>query len=163
VEVPYFLREYDPDALHFYLTATTPETRDAEFSWEDFVERNNWVLSVNEGTSWSPPGATWRPEVEATQDGHAPFLQNWPKEPRAKSTYKHYITRQISCQSRGCVVKRCGHQRRSTKRLTRGRSRCTISLGERRGAGTDNGEPCAASGGGNDDCGYPSRRGDPFL
>jgi methionyl-tRNA synthetase len=36
VEVPYFLTKYDPDALRFYLTATLPETRDTEFSWEDF-------------------------------------------------------------------------------------------------------------------------------
>ena len=49
VEVPCFLSKYDPDALRFYLTATAPETRDTEFSWEDFVERNNRVLSVNEG------------------------------------------------------------------------------------------------------------------
>ena len=49
VEVPYFLNKYDPDALRFYLTATAPETRDTEFSWEDFVERNNRVLRVNEG------------------------------------------------------------------------------------------------------------------
>jgi methionyl-tRNA synthetase len=49
VEVPYFLERYDPDALRFYLTATAPETRDTEFSWEDFVERNNRVLSANEG------------------------------------------------------------------------------------------------------------------
>jgi methionyl-tRNA synthetase len=34
--------------LRFYLTATVPETRDTEFSWEDFVERNNNEL-----------GATW--------------------------------------------------------------------------------------------------------
>jgi methionyl-tRNA synthetase len=59
VEVPYFLTKYDPDPLRFYLTATAPETRDTEFSWEDFVERNNWVLSVSEGTSCWPPGATW--------------------------------------------------------------------------------------------------------
>jgi methionyl-tRNA synthetase len=49
VEVPYFLSKYDPDALRFYLTATLPETRDTEFSWEDFVERNNPVLSAAEG------------------------------------------------------------------------------------------------------------------
>jgi methionyl-tRNA synthetase len=49
VEVPYFLTKYDPDALRFYLTATLPETRDTEFSWEDFVERNNRVLSLGEG------------------------------------------------------------------------------------------------------------------
>jgi leucyl-tRNA synthetase len=41
VEVPYFLSKYDPDPLRFYLTATAPETCDTEFSWEDFVERNN--------------------------------------------------------------------------------------------------------------------------
>jgi methionyl-tRNA synthetase len=66
VDVPDFLSEYDPDALRFYLTATAPETRDTEacperlegFSWEDFVERNNHVLSAAKETSWSPPGAT---------------------------------------------------------------------------------------------------------
>ena len=41
MDVPYFLSKYDPDALRFYLTAVAPETRDTEFSWEDFVERNN--------------------------------------------------------------------------------------------------------------------------
>ncbi len=45
VEVPYFLSKYDPDALRFYLTAVAPKTRDTEFSWEDFVERNNRVLN----------------------------------------------------------------------------------------------------------------------
>jgi methionyl-tRNA synthetase len=49
VEVPYFLEHYDPDALRFYLTATAPETRDTEFSWEDFVERNNNELVATWG------------------------------------------------------------------------------------------------------------------
>jgi methionyl-tRNA synthetase len=49
VEVPYFLSKYDPDALCFYLTATAPETRDTEFSWEDFVERNNNELVATWG------------------------------------------------------------------------------------------------------------------
>jgi methionyl-tRNA synthetase len=49
VEVPYFLDKYDPDALRFYLTATAPETRDTEFSWEDFVERNNNELVATWG------------------------------------------------------------------------------------------------------------------
>jgi methionyl-tRNA synthetase len=47
--VPYFLNKYDPDALRYYLTTTAPETRDTEFSWEHFVERNSRVLSANEG------------------------------------------------------------------------------------------------------------------
>jgi methionyl-tRNA synthetase len=49
VDVPYFLSKYDPDALRFYLTAVAPETRDTEFSWEDFVERNNNELVATWG------------------------------------------------------------------------------------------------------------------
>jgi methionyl-tRNA synthetase len=49
VEVPYFLEKYDPDALRLYLTATAPETRNTEFSWEDFVERNNNELVATWG------------------------------------------------------------------------------------------------------------------
>jgi len=49
VEVPYFLEKYDPDALRFYLTSIAPETRDTEFSWEDFVERNNNELVATWG------------------------------------------------------------------------------------------------------------------
>jgi methionyl-tRNA synthetase len=37
------------DALRFYLTATLPETRDTEFSWEDVVERNNNELVATWG------------------------------------------------------------------------------------------------------------------
>jgi methionyl-tRNA synthetase len=47
--VPYYLSKYDPDPLRFYLTATAPETRDTEFSWEDFVERNNNELVATWG------------------------------------------------------------------------------------------------------------------
>ena len=50
VEVPYFLSKYDPDALRFYLTAVAPETRDTEFSWEDFIERNNNELVATWGS-----------------------------------------------------------------------------------------------------------------
>jgi methionyl-tRNA synthetase len=49
VEVSYFLSKYDPDALRFYLTAVAPETRDTEFAWEDFVERNNNELVATWG------------------------------------------------------------------------------------------------------------------
>ena len=50
MEVPYFLSKYHPDTLCCYLTATAPETRDTEFSWEDFVERNNNELVATWGT-----------------------------------------------------------------------------------------------------------------
>jgi methionyl-tRNA synthetase len=56
VDVPYFLSKYHPDPLRYYLTAVAPETRDTEFSWEEFVERNNLVLRANEGNELV---ATW--------------------------------------------------------------------------------------------------------
>jgi methionyl-tRNA synthetase len=49
------LSKYDPDALRFYLTATAPETRDTEFSWEDFVERNNNELVATWGNLCQRP------------------------------------------------------------------------------------------------------------
>jgi methionyl-tRNA synthetase len=39
-----FLSRYDADALRYYLTANAPETRDTDFTWEDFVRRNNGEL-----------------------------------------------------------------------------------------------------------------------
>jgi len=35
------LDRFDPDAIRYYLAATMPETRDSDFTWEDFVTRNN--------------------------------------------------------------------------------------------------------------------------
>jgi methionyl-tRNA synthetase len=55
VEVPYFLSKYNPDPLRYYLTATAPETHDTEFSWEDFVERNNNELVATWGNLGQRP------------------------------------------------------------------------------------------------------------
>lgn len=38
---PDLLERYDPDAIRFYLTAIAPETRDSDFTFEDFIRRNN--------------------------------------------------------------------------------------------------------------------------
>jgi len=44
-----FLARYDPDALRYYLTAGGPETQDTDFTWEEFVRRNNDELLANWG------------------------------------------------------------------------------------------------------------------
>jgi methionyl-tRNA synthetase len=36
-----FLSRYDADALRFYITAAGPETQDSDFTWAEFVRRNN--------------------------------------------------------------------------------------------------------------------------
>jgi methionyl-tRNA synthetase len=36
-----FLSRYDPDPLRYYLTIAGPETQDTDFTWAEFVRRNN--------------------------------------------------------------------------------------------------------------------------
>ena len=49
VWVPDFLSHYDADALRYYLTANAPETRDTDFTWADFLRRNNDELVATWG------------------------------------------------------------------------------------------------------------------
>jgi methionyl-tRNA synthetase len=70
--VPEFLDEYDPDALRYYLSATMPETSDSDFTWADFVRRNNdelvatWGNLVNRALTLTYRNFDGRvPEVES--------------------------------------------------------------------------------------------------
>ncbi len=47
--LPDFLERYDPDPLRFYLTVNSPESRDSDFSWSEFVRRNNDELVAKWG------------------------------------------------------------------------------------------------------------------
>jgi methionyl-tRNA synthetase len=40
-----YLEKYPPDLARFYLTAVAPETKDSNWTWEDFVSRVNTVLA----------------------------------------------------------------------------------------------------------------------
>ena len=41
VWLPDMLENYHPDAIRFYVAAAMPEARDTDFSWSEFVRRNN--------------------------------------------------------------------------------------------------------------------------
>jgi methionyl-tRNA synthetase len=43
------LERHDPDPLRYYLTANMPETRDSDWSWSGYIERNNTELVANWG------------------------------------------------------------------------------------------------------------------
>ncbi len=43
------LDRYDPDPLRYYLTTNMPETRDSDWIWRGFIERNNNELVANWG------------------------------------------------------------------------------------------------------------------
>ena len=49
IEVRDFLERYDPDPLRYYLTAAGPETQDTDFTWEEFIRRNNDELVATWG------------------------------------------------------------------------------------------------------------------
>src|SRR5438067_910402 len=49
IHVNDFLSRYDPDALRFYLMLAGPETQDSDFTWADFVRRNNDELVATWG------------------------------------------------------------------------------------------------------------------
>ena len=52
-----FLRRYDPDALRYFIAVAGPETQDTDFTWAEFLRRNNdelvagWGNLVNRSVS----------------------------------------------------------------------------------------------------------------
>ena len=44
-----YLERYDPDPLRYFLSASMPEDGDSDFSWRDFVRRNNDELVATYG------------------------------------------------------------------------------------------------------------------
>ena len=73
-----FLKRYDPDTLRFFLTIAGPETQDTDFTWAEFVRRNNdelvasWgnlvhrVLSMNHRHFGATPNPPSLEEAEET-------------------------------------------------------------------------------------------------
>ena len=49
VWVPDFLSRYAPDALRYFLSINMPETSDTDFSWAEFIRRNNDELVATYG------------------------------------------------------------------------------------------------------------------
>jgi methionyl-tRNA synthetase len=49
VWVPDFLSRYDPDPLRYFLSINMPETSDSDFSWTEFIRRNNDELVATYG------------------------------------------------------------------------------------------------------------------
>jgi len=47
--IPDILQRYDPDAIRYCVAAAFPETKDADFSWDEFVQRNNNELVAKWG------------------------------------------------------------------------------------------------------------------
>ncbi|MCR4328346.1 MAG: methionine--tRNA ligase [Patescibacteria group bacterium] len=51
--LPNALAKFDPDAIRFYLTLNSPESKDSTFRWDDFEARVNADLVGNLGNFWN--------------------------------------------------------------------------------------------------------------
>ena len=49
IEAPDYLERYDPDPLRYMLSVNAPEGRDVNFTWDEFVRRNNDELVATWG------------------------------------------------------------------------------------------------------------------
>jgi len=64
-----FLSRYDPDSLRYYLAAAGPETSDVNFTWQEFLRRNNdelvagWGNLVNRTVSMAAKNVGSIPEA----------------------------------------------------------------------------------------------------
>jgi methionyl-tRNA synthetase len=71
-----FLGRYDPDSLRYFLTVAGPETQDTDFTWAEFVRRNNdelvatWGNLVNRTlqSAYKHFGAVPEPETLTAED-----------------------------------------------------------------------------------------------
>ncbi|HEY2172426.1 MAG TPA: methionine--tRNA ligase [Mycobacteriales bacterium] len=69
-----FLSRYDPDALRYYLAVAGPETHDTDFTWSEFLRRNNdelvagWGNLVNRSVSMAAKNIGSVPEPGELSD-----------------------------------------------------------------------------------------------
>jgi len=82
-----FLERYDVDALRYYVAVAGPETQDTDFTWTEFVRRNNdelvanWGNLVNRSVSFAarnvgaipPPGTLTETDLGILERSRASF------------------------------------------------------------------------------------------
>jgi len=76
-----FLERYDVDALRYYVAVAGPETHDTDFTWSEFVRRNNdelvatWGNLVNRAVSFAAKNIGTIPEAGELTDADRALLE----------------------------------------------------------------------------------------
>jgi methionyl-tRNA synthetase len=76
-----FLERYDVDALRYYVAVAGPENQDTDFTWSEFVRRNNdelvatWGNLVNRSVSFAARNIGSIPPAGQLTDGDAALLE----------------------------------------------------------------------------------------
>ncbi len=99
-----FLDRYDVNALRYYIAVAGPESQDTDFTWTEFIRRNNdelvanWGNLVNRAVSFAarnvgsipPPGVLTEPDLAVLERSRLAFGQ--VAEPLSRSRFKAAIT-----------------------------------------------------------------------
>ena len=116
-----FLDRFDADALRYYLVAASPETQDTDFTWAEFVRRNNDELLAN-----------WGNLVNRTLDERPPELRRRARAGRADRSGRGVARDDRGGLRRGRIADRArpdpGGARRGDEALVRGQP---VRLGHR--------------------------------
>jgi methionyl-tRNA synthetase len=76
-----FLERYDVDALRYYLAVAGPESQDTDFTWSEFIRRNNdellanWGNLVNRSVSFAARNIGAVPEAGSLTDADRQLIQ----------------------------------------------------------------------------------------
>jgi methionyl-tRNA synthetase len=76
-----FLERYDVDALRYYLAVAGPENQDTDFTWTEFIRRNNdellanWGNLVNRSVSFAARNVGSIPEAGSLTDADRQIIQ----------------------------------------------------------------------------------------
>ncbi len=99
-----FLARYDVDALRYYVAIAGPENQDTDFTWSEFVRRNNdelvatWGNLVNRAVSFAARNGGVIPAAGALTDADHALLENSRKsfatvgDHLSRSRFKFAIT-----------------------------------------------------------------------
>jgi methionyl-tRNA synthetase len=99
-----FLERYDVDALRYYLAVAGPENQDTDFTWSEFIRRNNdellanWGNLVNRSVSFAARNVGSIPEAGPLTDADRQILERSRDafknvgDPLSRSRFKAAIT-----------------------------------------------------------------------
>ena len=127
-----FLARYDADALRYYIAVAGPETQDTDFTWAEFVRRNNdelvatWGNLVNRAVSMAAKNIGSIPAAGELTDADRALLD----APAARSPPSADLSRGPGSRPRS--TRRCGVVGEANKYLSdRRRGSCKTSDPER--------------------------------
>ena len=106
-----FLSRYDADALRYFLTIAGPETQDTDFTWSEFVRRNNDELV-----------ATWGNLVNRTLQSALQELRRRTRRPGSLAAEDEALLREVERWLR--VGRRVHRGRAFQSRATGGDAPC---------------------------------------